>query len=95
MKILFGPQIVCPGFWQLSLDTTPQENVCHAKQPLAKSGPHFTYTEPRETFNSLFEKHNLRIMISQFWTASSDVSRRRISSTIRREGEFFAQRMSS
>ena len=34
-------------------------------------------------------------MISQFRTVSSDVSRRRISSTIRREGEFFAQRMSS
>ena len=32
-------------------NSTTQENVCHAKQPLAKSGPHFTYTEPRGSCN--------------------------------------------
>ena len=24
------------------IDTVDRENVCHGKQPLAKSGPHFT-----------------------------------------------------
>ena len=71
VKILFGPQIVCPGFWQLSLDTSPQENVCHAKQPLAKSGPHFTYIEARENPNSYFENPNLGIMIHQFLSITS------------------------